>query len=60
MRPQLCNCQVKVEGLEMAKSVAGVTPPTMADVAAAARVSKALVSIVFRGAAGASDPTDRR
>jgi DNA-binding LacI/PurR family transcriptional regulator len=60
MRPQLCNCQVKVESLEMAKSVAGVTPPTMADVAAAAGVSKALVSIVFRGAAGASDATRAR
>jgi DNA-binding LacI/PurR family transcriptional regulator len=60
MRPQLCNCQVKVESLEMAESVAGATPPTMADVAAAAGVSKALVSIVFRGAAGASDATRTR
>jgi LacI family transcriptional regulator len=32
----------------------------MADVAAAAGVSKALVSIVFRGAAGASDATRAR
>jgi DNA-binding LacI/PurR family transcriptional regulator len=60
MRPQLRICQVKVESLEMANSVARVTPPTMADVAAAAGVSKALVSIVFRGAAGASDATRAR
>src|SRR5215211_1811839 len=60
MRVQLRICQVKVESLEMANSVARVTPPTMADVAAAAGVSKALVSIVFRGAAGASDATRAR
>ena len=35
-------------------------PPTMADVAEAAGVSKALVSIVFRGAAGASEATRTR
>jgi DNA-binding LacI/PurR family transcriptional regulator len=34
--------------------------PTMADVAAAAGVSKALVSIVFRGAPGASEATRAR
>jgi DNA-binding LacI/PurR family transcriptional regulator len=34
--------------------------PTMADVAEAAGVSKALVSIVFRGAAGASEATRAR
>lgn len=34
--------------------------PTMADVAVAAGVSKALVSIVFRGAAGASEATRAR
>jgi DNA-binding LacI/PurR family transcriptional regulator len=44
----------------MPKSVAGTAPPTMADVAAAAGVSKALVSIVFRGAAGASEATRAR
>jgi DNA-binding LacI/PurR family transcriptional regulator len=40
----------------------GATPsaPTMRDVASAAGVSKALVSIVFRGAAGASDETRAR
>jgi DNA-binding LacI/PurR family transcriptional regulator len=35
-------------------------PPTMADVAEAAGVSKALVSIVFRGAVGASEATRTR
>lgn len=35
-------------------------PPTMADVAAAAGVSKALVSIVFRSAPGASEKTRAR
>lgn len=44
----------------MHKSAMGAAPPTMADVAAAAGVSKALVSIVFRGAAGASEATRRR
>jgi DNA-binding LacI/PurR family transcriptional regulator len=44
----------------MPKSAANASPPTMADVAAAAGVSKALVSIVFRGAAGASEATRAR
>jgi DNA-binding LacI/PurR family transcriptional regulator len=44
----------------MHKSAMGAAPPTMADVATAAGVSKALVSIVFRGAAGASEATRRR
>jgi DNA-binding LacI/PurR family transcriptional regulator len=50
------------EGLafQMHKSAIGAGQPTMADVAAAAGVSKALVSIVFRGAAGASDSTRAR
>ena len=39
---------------------AATTPPTMRDVAAAAQVSKALVSIVFRGAPGASEETRAR
>jgi DNA-binding LacI/PurR family transcriptional regulator len=38
----------------------GAASPTMADVAAAAGVSKALVSIVFRGAPGASQATRER
>jgi DNA-binding LacI/PurR family transcriptional regulator len=59
MHPERRVCQVKVESLQMSKSAAGA-PPTMADVAAAAGVSKALVSIVFRGAAGASDATRAR
>jgi DNA-binding LacI/PurR family transcriptional regulator len=42
------------------KLAASTAPPTMADVAAAAGVSKALVSIVFRGAAGASGATRAR
>ena len=37
-----------------------VAPPTMRDVAAAAGVSKALVSIVFRGVPGASEETRAR
>jgi DNA-binding LacI/PurR family transcriptional regulator len=41
-------------------SARGTATPTMADVAAAAGVSKALVSIVFRGAAGASEATRER
>jgi DNA-binding LacI/PurR family transcriptional regulator len=41
----------------MPKPAVSAAPPTMADVAAAAGVSKALVSIVFRGAAGASEAT---
>jgi DNA-binding LacI/PurR family transcriptional regulator len=41
-------------------AMGGAAPPTMADVAAAAGVSKALVSIVFRGAAGASQATRER
>jgi DNA-binding LacI/PurR family transcriptional regulator len=44
----------------MPMSAASTNPPTMADVAAAAGVSKALVSIVFRGAAGASEATRAR
>jgi DNA-binding LacI/PurR family transcriptional regulator len=44
----------------MPKPAVSAAPPTMADVAAAAGVSKALVSIVFRGAAGASDATRAR
>jgi DNA-binding LacI/PurR family transcriptional regulator len=44
----------------MIKPVANGARPTMADVAAAAGVSKALVSIVFRGAAGASEATRAR
>jgi DNA-binding LacI/PurR family transcriptional regulator len=44
----------------MSKPATGVVKPTMADVAAAAGVSKALVSIVFRGAAGASEATRAR
>jgi DNA-binding LacI/PurR family transcriptional regulator len=44
----------------MRTSAIGAPPPTMADVAAAAGVSKALVSIVFRGAAGASEATRAR
>jgi DNA-binding LacI/PurR family transcriptional regulator len=44
----------------MSRSRVGVAAPTMADVAAAAGVSKALVSIVFRGAAGASEATRLR
>ena len=44
----------------MHTSAIGAAPPTMADVAAAAGVSKALVSIVFRGAAGASEATRAR
>jgi DNA-binding LacI/PurR family transcriptional regulator len=44
----------------MSKSGASNGPPTMADVAAAAGVSKALVSIIFRGAPGASDATRAR
>jgi DNA-binding LacI/PurR family transcriptional regulator len=44
----------------MRTSAIGAPPPTMADVAAAAGVSKALVSIVFRGAAGASEATRER
>ena len=41
-------------------AINAAAPPTMADVAAAAGVSKALVSIVFRGAAGASEATRAR
>jgi LacI family transcriptional regulator len=44
----------------MIKPVSSAARPTMADIAAAAGVSKALVSIVFRGAAGASDATRAR
>jgi DNA-binding LacI/PurR family transcriptional regulator len=44
----------------MRTSAIGGASPTMADVAAAAGVSKALVSIVFRGAAGASEATRQR
>ena len=45
---------------EMPKPAAHAVRPTMADVAAAAGVSKALVSIVFRGAPGASETTRAR
>ena len=44
----------------MIKPGSAVARPTMADVAIAAGVSKALVSIVFRGAAGASEATRAR
>jgi hypothetical protein len=48
--------------INQAAKINGAMPfrPTMADVAAAARVSKALVSIVLRGAPGASEATRGR
>src|ERR1700712_4240279 len=44
----------------MSQRGAGGSPPTMRDVAVAAGVSKALVSIVFRGVPGASEDTRAR
>jgi DNA-binding LacI/PurR family transcriptional regulator len=62
MHASIPVCQVKLlKGcVSMHRSAIGAAPPTMADVAAAAGVSKALVSIVFRGAAGASEATRER